>query len=64
MISSTVTYALRAAVYLAGQPDRFINRTEISDVTLVPHEYLLKVLNQLNTAKLVVSRTGRRLSVD
>ena len=58
MISSTATYALRAVVYLAGQPDRYVNRAEISDATLVPHEYLLKVLNQLDTAELVESRRG------
>lgn len=58
MISSTATYALRAVVYLASQPDRFVNRAEISDATLVPHEYLLKVLNQLGGAGLVESRRG------
>ena len=58
MISSTAKYALRTIVYLAGQPDRYVNRTEISDATLVPHEYLLKVLNQLDAAELVESRRG------
>lgn len=58
MISSTAKYALRAIVYLAGQPDRYVNRTEISDATLVPHEYLLKVLNQLDAANFVESRRG------
>ena len=58
MISSTAKYALRAVVYLAGQPDRYVNRTEVSDATLVPHEYLLKVLNQLDAADLVESRPG------
>ena len=58
MISSTATYALRAVVYLAGQPERYVNRAEISNATLVPHEYLLKVLNQLDHADLVGSRRG------
>lgn len=58
MISSTATYALRAAVYLAGQPDRYANRTAISAATQVPHEYLLKVMNQLDAAELVESRPG------
>ena len=58
MISSTATYALRAVVYLAGQPGRYVNRAEISDATSVPHEYLLKVLNQLDAAELVESRRG------
>jgi len=58
MISSTATYALRAAAYLAHQPDRYVNRAEISDATAVPHEYLLKVLHQLDTAEIVQSRRG------
>lgn len=43
---------------MANQPDRFVNRTEISDATAVPHEYLLKVLNQLDAAGIVESRRG------
>lgn len=58
MISSTATYALRAAAYLANQPDRYVNRAEISEATAVPHEYLLKVLNQLDAAEIVTSRRG------
>lgn len=58
MISSTATYALRAAAYLADQPGRYVNRAEISDATSVPHEYLLKVLNQLDAAEIVKSRRG------
>ena len=58
MISSTATYALRAVVFLASQPDRYVNRSEISEATLVPHEYLLKVLNQLDAAEIVESRRG------
>lgn len=58
MISSTATYALRAAAYLAHHPDRYVNRAEISDATAVPHEYLLKVLNRLDTAEIVKSRRG------
>lgn len=58
MISSTATYALRAVVFLAGQSDGFVSRTEVSNATLVPHEYLLKVLNQLDAAGIVESRRG------
>lgn len=58
MISSTATYALRAVVFLADKSDRYISRTEISEATFVPHEYLLKVLNQLDAAGLVESRRG------
>lgn len=58
MISSTATYALRAVVYLAGQPGRYISRSEVSDATIVPHEYLLKVLNLLDAAEILESRRG------
>jgi Rrf2 family protein len=58
MISSTAAYALRAATYLANQPDRYVSRAEISDATSVPHEYLLKVLNLLDAAEIVESRRG------
>ena len=58
MISSTATYALRAVVYLASQPGGFVSRSEISDATFVPHEYLLKVLNLLDKAEIVESRRG------
>ncbi len=58
MISSTATYALRAVVYLASQPGSYVCRSEISDATLVPHEYLLKVLNLLDEAEIVESRRG------
>lgn len=58
MISSTATYALRAVAFLASQPDRFVNRSEISAARIAPHEYLLKVLHQLDDAKIVESRRG------
>lgn len=58
MISSTATYALRAVVYLASQSDGYVGRSEISDATCVPHEYLLKVLNLLDKGGIVESRRG------
>jgi len=58
MISSTARYALRAVVYLASQSERYVNRAEISEATFVPHEYLLKVLHQLDAAELIESRRG------
>ena len=58
MISSTATYALRAVVYLASRSDGYVGRSEISDATFVPHEYLLKVLNLLDKAEIVESRRG------
>jgi len=58
MISLTAKYALRAIVYLAGCEDSFVNAAEISKSTCVPHDYLLKVLKELDEAKVVVSRRG------
>ena len=58
MISSTATYALRAIVFLAGRLDDYSTRSSISSATRVPHEYLLKVLNQLDAAGFVESRQG------
>lgn len=58
MISSTATYALRAVVFLANHPDQHTSRAQISAGTLVPHEYLLKVLKQLASAGIVASRRG------
>ncbi|APZ93882.1 RrF2 family transcriptional regulator [Fuerstiella marisgermanici] len=58
MISSTAKYALRAAVHLGSQHHDFVGRMEIAEATLVPVDYLLKVLNELVTARLVESRPG------
>ncbi|WP_417849102.1 RrF2 family transcriptional regulator [Thalassoglobus sp.] len=58
MISSTATYALRATVFLANQPDQYVNRAIISEATHVPYEYLLKVLNLLDEAGFIESRPG------
>ena len=58
MISTTAKYALRAVVYLADNADGFANRSLIADATMVPHDYLLKVLNELDDAGIVDSRRG------
>ena len=58
MISLTAQYALRAVVYLAKNENGFISRSEIAEATLVPHDYLLKVLNELDAAGIVESRRG------
>lgn len=58
MISTTASYALRATVFLASQPSGFSSRTEIAEATVIPREYLLKVLNELDRAGLVESRRG------
>jgi len=58
MISSTAAYALRAVVYLASRDDNYVSRIEIAGATQVPHDYLLKVLNQLDDAGIVEAKRG------
>jgi Rrf2 family nitric oxide-sensitive transcriptional repressor len=58
LFSSTAEYALRAAAYLAQNPDRLSSSQIIADATKVPHGYLSKVLNDLVTAGVVESRRG------
>ena len=58
MISSTAQYALRAVVYLAKNENGYVGRAEIAEATMVPHDYLLKVLNGLDDAEIVESRRG------
>jgi len=43
---------------MGSQHDEFIGRAEIAEATLVPVDYLLKVLNGLVVAGLVESRRG------
>jgi Rrf2 family protein len=57
MLSQTVEYALRAAVYLAGQ-DGPRTTDQVSRATLVPKAYLSKVLQGLVRSGLVHSRRG------
>lgn len=58
MISTTARYALRAVVYLAKRGGGFVSRADIASATAVPSDYLLKVLNELDSAKIVASRRG------
>src|SRR5690242_17385674 len=58
MISQTVEYALRAAVYLADQAPQARTTDQIAQVTRVPHAYLAKVLQNLARAGLVTSQRG------
>lgn len=58
MISTTAQYALRAVVYLAKRGEGYVNRAEIANATTVPSDYLLKVLNELDSAGIVDSRRG------
>lgn len=58
MFSQTVEYALRAIVYLAGDPDAARTSGQISEVTKVPQAYLSKVLKGLSEAGLLSSQRG------
>lgn len=58
MISLTAKYALRATIYLSTCDDRFVSAADIAEATFVPHNYLLKVLRELDEAKVVESRRG------
>ncbi len=58
MISKTVEYALRAAVYLADQTGEARTTGQIAEVTRVPAPYLAKVLQNLAQAGLVHSQRG------
>ena len=60
MISLTAKYALRAIVYLASceEPGPFVSAAGIAEATFVPHDYLLKVLKELDEASVVESRRG------
>ncbi len=54
----TAQYALRAIVFLAKRSPPFANRMSIAEATLVPNEYLQKVLNGLEVAGIVSSKRG------
>ncbi|RPI86748.1 MAG: Rrf2 family transcriptional regulator, partial [Planctomycetaceae bacterium] len=58
MLSQTVEYALRAAVYLANQSPNPRTTEQIADVTKVPQAYLSKVMQSLARAGLVRSQRG------
>lgn len=58
MFSQTVEYALRAVVFMAGEPDRPMTTQEIAQHTLVPRGYLSKVLQYLSRAGLVTAQRG------
>lgn len=58
MLSQTVEYALRAAVQLAAIAPRTSTTAELADVTQVPSAYLVKVLQSLVKAGIVVSQRG------
>ena len=60
MLSKTAEYALRAAVWLANDPQASCAADQLAEVTKVPRRYLHKVLQDLVRAELVRSQSGPR----
>jgi Rrf2 family protein len=58
MLSKTAEYALRAVVWLAGEPGRAESAARLATVTKAPRRYLHKVLQDLVRAKIVRSQPG------
>jgi Rrf2 family nitric oxide-sensitive transcriptional repressor len=58
VISQTAEYALRAVVYLGGNPNSPVTTQQIAAVTRVPVGYLSKVLQSLGRAGLVEAQRG------
>ena len=58
MIPKTAEYALRAAVWLARDPQKPRSANQLAEVTQVPRRYLNKVLQDLVRAGLVRSQPG------
>jgi len=58
MISQTVEYALRSAVYVASRPDEPSTSLQIAEATQVPPAYLAKVLRSLSRAGIIHSQRG------
>ena len=59
MFSQTAEYALRAIVVLADDAEAPWTAQEISSKSMVPHDYLMKVLQALAKAGLVTAQRGR-----
>lgn len=59
MLSKTSQYALRAILYLAGQPaDRSVRASDVARDLRVPPNYLSKILHTLARQGLLVSERG------
>lgn len=53
-------YGIRAMIHLAQQPDSaLVKADEIADVVEVPRNFVPQVLQELQRAQLVLSRSGR-----
>lgn len=58
MISQTAEYALRAVAFLATCEGAPTNRRDIATATQVPHDYLTKVMQELDRAGIVDTQRG------
>lgn len=58
MLSQTTEYALRAMACLAYAPDELTPTPRLAEQTLVPPNYLAKVLQSLAQANLITGRRG------
>ena len=58
MFTQTTEYALRAVAYLAKDPESPRTTQQIAEVTMVPPDYLAKVLKDLSRSGLVRSQRG------
>lgn len=58
MISKTSEYALRAVTCLAAEFGRPLSADNLAKTTKVPRRYLTRVMQDLATAEMVVSRSG------
>ena len=58
MLSQTTEYALRAMACLAYSPDELTPTPRLAELTLVPPNYLAKVLQSLAQASLITGRRG------
>lgn len=58
MFSQTVDYALRAVVHLASERPKACTTQKIAEATLVPRQYLSKVMLSLVRAGIVNSQRG------
>lgn len=59
MFSATVEYALRAMVVLADHNGTPRTAVQIADISQVPADYLLKVMQPLTRARLVIGQRGK-----
>lgn len=58
MLSKTAEYALRTVACLASDPGQAMSAEQLAEQTQVPRRYLNKVLQSLQRAELVHSRSG------